>query len=480
MSYGRAVIYTDAKRITAENVADEVRKAALVHAANRSEIDNLYNYYRSKTAVLKKTKEIREEINHKICENRAYEVVSFYNGYIFGEPIQYVRRENPPTEETDDKIAEGVNRLNGLMSLSGKAACDSKIAKWMLICGVGYRLSLPHSEWEENGDVAPFKQYALDPRNTFVVYDNTVDENPIMGVHYVEVAPNERVYGVYTADSYYEFTEFGAVSERPHNLGLIPIVEYRADFSMLGVFEPCLTLIDALDELQSNRMDDIVQYVNSILAVLGGEVDEDTYNKINEWKMMLLPEGADAKYLSPSLNQNDVQTLKEDITQAIFEICGVPNRANSGASSSDNGVAVLLRDGYTAAEARAKTIEENWKESEMRSLRLILRILRDTEGTVLKLADIKPHFTRRNYENIATKSQVLIAMLNNPWIHPEVAYASCGMFPDPESAYLQGKAWKEEQENKEAERLADIRASALPSVQQETGRSEGTSADQVS
>lgn len=446
MSYGRAVIYTDAGSITAANVADEVRKAALVHAANRNEIENLYNYYRGKTKIQNKTKEIRESINHKLCENRAFEVVSFYNGYIFGEPIQYVRRENPPSEEADDAIAEDVNSLNSYMSLSGKAACDSKIAKWMLISGIGYRLSLPNKEWEEGGDEPPFKQYALDPRNTFVVYDSTVDETPVMGVHFVEREGNERVYGVYTADSYYEFTDTGTVSEESHRLGMIPIVEYRADFSMLGVYETCLTLLDALDELQSNRMDDIVQYVNSFLAILGGQLDEDTYNKINEWKMMCLPEGADAKYLSPAMSQNDVQTLKEDITRAIFEICGVPNRANGGASSSDNGVAVLLRDGYTAAEARAKTIEENWKESEMKSLRLVLRILRETEGTRLKLADIKPHFTRRNYENIATKSQVLISMLNNPWIHPEVAYASCGMFPDPESVYLQGKAWKEEQD----------------------------------
>jgi hypothetical protein len=39
-------------------------------------------------------------------------------------------------------------------------------------------------------------------------------------------------------------------------------------------------------------------------------------------------------------------------------------------------------------------------------------------------------------------------MLNNPKIHPEVAYASCGMFADPESAYLQGMAYYEEQMEK--------------------------------
>ena len=106
--------------------------------------------------------------------------------------------------------------------------------------------------------------------------------------------------------------------------------------------------------------------------------------------------------------------------------------------------------------------------------------MRDTVGTNLKLSDIEAHFTRRNYENIATKSQVLIAMLNNPWIHPEVAYASCGMFPDPESAYLQGKAWKEEQEKREAERIADSRAGAVPGVQQETDGHARASADRVS
>jgi hypothetical protein len=66
----------------------------------------------------------------------------------------------------------------------------------------------------------------------------------------------------------------------------------------------------------------------------------------------------------------------------------------------------------------------------------------------LKLSDIEPHFTRRNYENIASKSQVLIAMLNNPKIHPELAFQYCGMFSDPASAYLQSKAYYDEQMKK--------------------------------
>lgn len=194
-------------------------------------------------------------------------------------------------------------------------------------------------------------------------------------------------------------------------------------------------------------MDDIVQFVNSFLGIFGAELDEKTYEKLNEWKTLCLPEGSDAKYLSAVLSQADVQTLKNDIYSSILTICGVPNR-NGGSSTSDTGSAVILRDGWESAEARAKATEEIFKCSETEFLKIILRILRDTVGTKLRLSDITPHFTRRNYDNIASKSQVLIAMLNNPKIHPEVAYASCGMFPDPESAYLQGIAYYNEQMEK--------------------------------
>lgn len=448
MSYGRRVIYTDATEITAANVADEVRKAVMVHESNRTEIVKLYEYYRGKTEILNKQKEVRESINHKVNENRAYEIVSFHKGYTFGEAIQYVRRENSASDTGDDAIAADINALNGFMSDADKAACDNELAEWLYVGGTSYRLTLPNKAWSKDGDEPPFKLFALDPRQTFVVYSNSVDHRPVMAVYYVQKEEStEKIYSVYTENSYFEVREFDGVTEEHHVLGMIPIIEYPADTPRLGVFEIVMPLLDALDELQSNRMDDIVQFVNSFLAILGGQLDEETYNKLNEYKTLCLPEGVDAKYLSPTMSQSDVQTLKDDLYQTILTICGVPNR-NGGSSTSDTGSAVIMRDGWQAAEARAKATELVFKRSEKGFLKLILRILRDTVGTGLRLTDIETHFTRRNYENIATKSQVLISMLNNPKIHPELAFAHCGMFPDPESAYLQSIAYYEEQMEK--------------------------------
>lgn len=465
MSYGRTKIYTDTSIITAENVVDEVNKAYATHCANKASIDTLWNYYRGKTKIQLKEKEVRPEINHKVCENRAYEIVSFHKGYVFGEPIQYVRRENATDNREDDAIASDINALNGYMSDANKTACDNSIAEWLYVAGEGYRLTLANKRWTRDGDESPFEMYSLDPRRTFVVYSSDIDEHAVMAV-YVSEKENAKVFSVYTTDWFYRFEEFsGDVEQKRNTIGMIPIVEYPADNARLGVFEIVVPLLDSLDELQSNRMDDIVQTVNSILAILGGELSKEVADKLGEYKMLNLPDGVDAKYLVASLSQSDVQTLKEDLVQACFEICGVPNR-NGGTSTSDTGSAVVLRDGWQSSEARAKATEEIFRSSEKQTLKIVLRILRDTVGTNLRLTDITPHFTRRNYDNIASKSQVLIAMLNNPKIHPEVAYASCGMFADPESAYLQGMAYYEEQMKKwepvevdEAEEDNDVQVS---------------------
>ena len=161
MSYGRRKIFTDEAEITAENVVREVNAAFLVHTENRNEIIELYHYYRNKTAIEQKKKEVRENINHKIGEARCLEVTNFYKGYLFGEPIQYVRREKTQNGTADDIIASDINALNSYMGDANKAACDSKLGKWMLVAGTSYKMVLPNKLWQKDGDEPPFNIYAI-------------------------------------------------------------------------------------------------------------------------------------------------------------------------------------------------------------------------------------------------------------------------------------------------------------------------------
>lgn len=86
-------------------------------------------------------------------------------------------------------------------------------------------------------------------------------------------------------------------------------------------------------------------------------------------------------------------------------------------------------------------------------MKLLLRICRDLGDLDLKLSAIDIRFTRRNYENISEKANVLTTMLNNPKIAPVLAFIHCGMFSDPQVAYKMSMEYVAEQEAK-AEKLA--------------------------
>ena len=438
--FGREKIYTDVERITADNVVEVLSKALLTHNKNQSEIQYLWDYYCGKTPILGKQKEIRKEINHKINVNRANEVVTFKRGYGFGEPIQYIRRGQK------ESLTDGINALNEYMFQEDKQAKDSELAEWFYACGLGYRMVLPGTDSDE-----PFKIYTLDPRHNFVVRYNGLGEKVVMSVKFILKENKQPVYSIYTPEFYFEIENGVITKNEPHALGCVPVFEYTTGTARLGAFEIVLPLLDAINEAESNRLDDVVQFVNSFLALLGGTIDDETAKKLDEYKMLCLPEGVDAKYLSAALKQNDIQVLVNNLYETVLTITGLPNR-NGGSSTSDTGSAVIMRDGWESAEAQMKSIENEFKRSEKEFLRLVLRILKDMVGIDLNVRDIDIKFSRRNYDNLQTKSQVLTTMLNNPKIHPELAFLHSGMFLDPEGAYLQSKQWWEENQKEAAKR----------------------------
>lgn len=459
--FGRKEIFTDEQNITAENVVSVLLKAVPVHDLNRGEMTYLWNYYKGQTPILGKTKEVRESINHKICVNRAYEIVTFKRGYGFGEPIQYIRRGQ------DESLTDDVDKLNSYMFVARKQSQDSKLAEWLYAVGLGMRMILPGPDSDE-----PIKMFNLDPRDSFVVKYNGLGNPVVMGVKFITRENAQRVYSIYTRDMYFEVENGILKKAERHLLGDVPIFEYPANSARLGAFEIVLPLLDAINELESNRLDDVEQYVNSFLALLGGTIDDETAKKLDDYKMLCLPEGVDAKYLSAALQQSDIQVQADSLYEYVLTICGVPNR-NGGSSTSDTGAATIFRDGWEMAESHMKSVEEEYKDADQRALKMILRILRDTVGTNLRLYDVVPKFSRRNYDNLQTKTQVLTTMLSNPKIHPRLAFVHCGLFLDPESAYLESKTYWEEQEKKEQEELEKYTASLKDSGEDDAVQDDG-------
>ena len=436
---GRRVIYSGEREVNTTNVRKVLNAALSIHLANRSEITYLWDYYKGKQPVLERTKTVRPEICNRIVENRANEIVSFKVGYLCGEPIQYVGRTGK------EEITAAISQLNELMFSENKATLDKEIVEWQMICGTAYRLVLP----DEPGDVdgAPFEIYTLDPQDSFVVYSNDVGNKPLMGVKYVTDESGVSTYSIYTPNHYFEIRTDKVEIDKPHSLGMIPIIEYPSNNARLGSFEIVLPLLDAINNVASNRLDGVEQFVQSFIKFLNCDITEADFVALKELGAIKVKsvdgQQANVDMITNELNQDQTQTLVDYLYQTVLTICGIPNR-NGGSSTSDTGTAVLLRDGWSLAEARAKDSELMFKRSEQQFLKLVLRICRDLGDLALKLKDIDMKFTRRNYEAIQSKSQVLVSMLQQPKIHPLLAFTHCGMFSDPEGAYAMSKAYSEE------------------------------------
>ena len=451
--YGRRVITTDATELTDANIVTELNEAFNTHNVNRGEIEYLWNYYRGKQPILQRKKQVRPEICNKIVENRANEIVSFKVGYLCGEPIQYVGRNG------DERVSKAIAELNEMMFSENKATQDKEVVEWQMICGTAYRLVLPDAAGDE--DEAPFEIFTLDPRDTFVVRSSEVGNKPMFAVKYRVDSANDRICSIYSADWYWRIVGDRVVESKAHALGMIPIFEYPANNARLGAFEIVLPMLDAINNVASNRMDGVEQFIQSFIKFVNCDIDEDKFKALKEMGAIKVKSvdgsHADVSIVTQELNQMQTQTLVDYLYQTVLTICGMPNR-NGGSSTSDTGAAVIMRDGWSLAESRAKDSELMFKQAENEVLKLILRIIRDTRGLSdeiygLRLKNISLQFTRRNYENVQSKAQVLVSMLQQNKIHPRLAFQHSGLFTDPESAYQLSKEYSEEQAAKVAEMI---------------------------
>ena len=444
--YGRRIITTDVAEITAENVVDVLRDAMSIHELNRSEIDYLWKYYKGNQPILTRQKTVRPEICNRIVENRANEIVSFKVGYLCGEPIQYVGRSN------EESITAGIGTLNEYMFLVDKPALDQEVVEWGMICGTAYRMVMANDAYTSDSDEAPFEIYTLDPRNSFVVYSTDVKRRRMMGVKYNTDEYGFNTYSVYTDKQCFIIEGDKVVSVAPHGLGVVNIYEFPANNARLGSFEICLPLLDAINNIESNRMDGVEQFIQAFVKFINCDITSEDFAELKDLGAIKVKsvdgQHADVDIVTNELNQQQTQTLKEDIYKAILSICGLPSMSDGSTSDSSNNGAVILKNGWQGAETRAKDSEMMFKRSEKEVLKLVLKLCDGLADLKLKLKDIDIKFTRRNYDNIQSKSQVLVSMLQQPKIHPLLAFTHCGLFSDPESAYTMSNEYYEEQMEK--------------------------------
>lgn len=448
--FGRKIILSDytEDELDEQTISKILTDKFYIHESNIEEINYLYDYYKGKQNILNKVKVVRENINHKVLENNAYFIVEFKKGYVFGEPIQYVQRGDSANDE--------VLILNSYMLAEDKQVKDSDLSEWLYIGGVAPRMVIPEKDNEES----PFSLYNLNPQNAFVVYNNGLGNKPLFGVTYYINEKGNKVGTIYTKNKVYSFkgdsAKFDVKFVDNHVLKRIPIFEYTLNQSRLGIIEIVKSLLDVLNDIDSNDMDAIDQFVQSLVVFVNNDVDAETFKELMELGAVKVKTEnpstpADVKLLVNDMSHADTKVYYDRIYNQMLTIVGVPSK-NDKASGGDTGQARLLGEGWTMADERAKQDENAFKKTAKEELKLILDICRRSPASgisQLKLKDVDIKFTRNKSDNLLVKAQSL-SMLKQAQIAPDIAMTVSGLFSDPNETYYKSKEyygenlWKEE------------------------------------
>lgn len=138
----------------------------------------------------------------------------------------------------------------------------------------------------------------ISPENSFIVCDDTIEENELFGIYYYAKkndADNTQVWvATITTEHYiYETTLSATINEDDvqyimdvpinHFFGEPTIIEYLNNKDGIGDFEQQMSLIDAYNILMSDRVTDKEQFIDAILVLYGVLLsDEDTEEESNE------------------------------------------------------------------------------------------------------------------------------------------------------------------------------------------------------
>lgn len=432
--FGRKVIYTSIQDINKSNVVDVLTKALTTHRLNEVNITYLENYYTGNQPILYRIKDVRPEINNKIVENHAYEFVEFQVGQECGEPIQYVRRG------TDESISQKVQKLNDYMAAENKSYWDVELSRWKHMVGTSYKICFPDKSANIEMDDCPFGIDVLNPKDTFVVYSSGLGKRPMMGVTRTYDEDNHEIYHCYTKTMYYKIKDNKVIDRAINGIGIVNIVEYPNNSRRISTIELVIGIFDAVNNIQSNRLDGIEQFIQAFLLFVNCQIDEDTFLKLCKLGALEvkgdvgLP--ADVKSISDQLEQEQTQIVKKDLLDNAIAILGMPSREQN--TGGDTGQAVYLRNGWDFAEGRSEINEKPFEKSEKEFLKIALKILSVNDLLDLKLSDIDIKFTRSKTDNMLVKTQALLSQLT-AGVDPQVALKTCELYSDPEDVYLKSK-----------------------------------------
>lgn len=231
-----------------------------------------------------KSDKSKNRADNRIASGHAHYITTMRVGYSLGKGIKYEYNspDDDPTKENvnADDLMKQINIFNQAVD---EQYVEKTLKKNLSVTGRAYDLlytvvtPTASSKQKVNAELT-----ALDPANTFVVYDTNIHQNSLFAVYYYMVNYDDNPYyfvTAYTAGKVYHYKPISSIGEElvqdsaeRHYFGRVPITEYANNDERLGDWEADLDLIDSYDKAISEMANSEEDFSNATL-VINGDID---------------------------------------------------------------------------------------------------------------------------------------------------------------------------------------------------------------
>lgn len=326
-------------------------------------LEKYKNYYDGKQAILNKSYTDESKPCNKSVINFSKNIADSYCGYL-ATPSFISYRSNDDIEE-----------IMEILRYNDYQAQDADLLLDALVYGVACELMY----------IDAFGQVRfrlINPTQSFGIYDDSLTGDLTHFVRMYKVCDwdesdtyNVDVYSDYDVKHYTMAGANGAinfVSREPHYFSQCPAnIFYLQDEK--PIFDCILSLQDSYNELVSAEIDDYAAFVDSYMLLSGVDADAEDIAAMRENRVLVLPEGATAAYLTKSANDAQVENILKRLQESIYRVAQCPDfSAESFIGGVSSGVAIRYR--LTGMETRAGKIEAQMKKALQRRIEIICGI----------------------------------------------------------------------------------------------------------
>ena len=359
-------------------------------------LEKYKNYYDGIQEILKKKYSDESKPCNKTVINYCKNITDSYNGYLATPGhISY-------SSDSDITDIMDILRYNDFESQ------DSQLIHTALVHGVAHELMFIDSD-------AKTRFKLIDPLTCFGIYDNSLTADLLYFVRFYKMNDWDDKDQDYALDVYNDksvkhyimkgFESFPVFqSEEPHYFGQCP-----ANILVMpneeSIFDCIMSEQDSINELLSAEIDDYAAFCDAYLVIEDAELDDETVKTMKENRVLQLPVGAKAYWLTKTANDAQVENILKRLHESIYRTSAcVDFSSDSFTGGVSSGIAIQFK--LSGMETRAGLIEAEAKKALQRRIEILCGVASLKLGEEV-FRDIKIAFKRNVPADMTQVSQMI-------------------------------------------------------------------------